>query len=120
MVEAECLGEDPALWSSRFENELDYDRRVTVAKAICDECPIKAACYQNALGQDRADGIWGGVMFSDGKVGGRRLNPLLKRPSRSQEVARYRELGWSRYTIAEHLGISVEWVDRALQIEAAA
>lgn len=39
----------------------EYDDEVSLAKSICDECPIKKACLRMALELDCEYGIFGGT-----------------------------------------------------------
>jgi hypothetical protein len=55
--QAACFGHDPAWW-------LTWEP-ATAAKAvaICDGCPVKTQCLEEAMGQSRHEdaGIWGGL-----------------------------------------------------------
>jgi len=52
--EANCRTTDPEVW---------FDPTTfTLAKQICNECPIRVKCLQFALdGQDFTYGVWGGL-----------------------------------------------------------
>ena len=55
---AACAGQDPDLW-------FPGSGQVTVAAAalaVCQECPVRAACLEFALTQNMKDGIWGGTV----------------------------------------------------------
>ena len=56
---AACREVDPELWfppAGRRGSKIGKQ-----AKAICAECPAKAACLQYALDTDQREGIWGGM-----------------------------------------------------------
>lgn len=40
-----------------FSDDIDDQAE---ARALCYECPLRAACLQKALDRDEGDGIWGG------------------------------------------------------------
>jgi WhiB family redox-sensing transcriptional regulator len=56
---------------------------VALAKSLCGQCPMKAACLEGALSRKEPCGVWGGELFVEGavaiakrSVGRPRLNPL--------------------------------------------
>lgn len=58
-LQGSCVGKDPNLWfpegpSNATENSTAY------AKAICNTCPIKLQCLQDAI-ENEYYGIWGGL-----------------------------------------------------------
>lgn len=54
MAEAACKGVDPAL----FFPERGDDTKP--AKAVCQECPVRAQCLEYALDTRELYGVWGG------------------------------------------------------------
>lgn len=68
MDEAACSETDPDL----FFPELDSLWKVSVAKKICAECPVKIECLEYALRNRFEEGIWGGLSPSNRRA-------LLKR-----------------------------------------
>ncbi len=48
-----------------FSEQLDDIAR---AKAFCGECPVKEACFTDALARREPAGVWGGRYFYKGKV----------------------------------------------------
>jgi WhiB family redox-sensing transcriptional regulator len=48
-----------------FSEQLDDIAR---AKAFCNECPVKEACFEAALIRREPYGVWGGRLFFKGKV----------------------------------------------------
>ena len=77
---------DISLPCHNADPELFFDEsapRVTLAKSLCGECPMKAACLEGALSRQEPCGVWGGELFVEGQVvaakrtvGRPRLNPL--------------------------------------------
>ncbi len=57
-----CLSHDPDLWFA--EAPADLER----AKALCADCPVKAACLASALRRCEPWGVWGGEIFEHGAV----------------------------------------------------
>lgn len=41
---------------------------IAAAKRICAECPVLARCLEGALARKEPLGVWGGQLFSNGKV----------------------------------------------------
>ena len=55
MAEAKCVDADPELFfPQRGES-------TAPAKAICQACPVRAACLDYALSINERNGIWGGT-----------------------------------------------------------
>ena len=48
-----------------FSEQLDDIAR---AKALCQECPVRDACFEAALARREPYGVWGGRLFFKGKV----------------------------------------------------
>jgi WhiB family transcriptional regulator, redox-sensing transcriptional regulator len=57
-----CRVEDPELWFA------ESPERLEVAKALCGECPLRAACLAGALDRAEPWGVWGGEIFERGVV----------------------------------------------------
>jgi len=51
-----CANEDPGLFVSDIEEEKSY----RLAKAICQNCPIKVPCFDYAM-EVSPYGVWGGT-----------------------------------------------------------
>jgi WhiB family redox-sensing transcriptional regulator len=62
MPTALACSADPDL----FFAELPGD--VTRAKALCGDCPVRAACLADALDRGEPWGVWGGELFLKGVV----------------------------------------------------
>ncbi|MBD0293042.1 MAG: WhiB family transcriptional regulator [Jiangellaceae bacterium] len=54
--------EDPELWFA--ESPAD----VELAKALCQECPVRAPCLAGALTRQEPWGVWGGELFIGGLI----------------------------------------------------
>ncbi|MBO0874984.1 MAG: WhiB family transcriptional regulator [Pseudonocardia sp.] len=61
-VRTPCAEADPDLWFAERPSEL------SVAKALCAHCPIKAACLAGALDRGEPWGVWGGEIVQQGVV----------------------------------------------------
>ncbi len=48
-----------------YSEQLDDIAR---AKAICGQCPVRQACFDEALVRREPYGVWGGQLFFKGKV----------------------------------------------------
>ncbi len=66
----------------------DDPRDVRAAKALCQDCPMRAACLAGALERGEPFGVWGGELFERGRViaekrprGRPRRRPLLADPA---------------------------------------
>lgn len=63
--EARCNDGTGALTALFFSEQLDDIAR---AKALCVACPVKEACFEGALARREPYGVWGGRLFSKGRV----------------------------------------------------
>lgn len=65
--QALCAQADPDLWfeqsSSRYEthNGREAEERRSMAKAICERCPVRPECLEHAMADSTLQGIWGGL-----------------------------------------------------------
>jgi WhiB family redox-sensing transcriptional regulator len=57
-----CRSGDADLWFAESPAELER------AKALCGECPVRAACLAGALEREEPWGVWGGEIFERGVV----------------------------------------------------
>lgn len=57
-----CRANNPELWFA--ESPAD----VEAAKALCQECPVRALCLDGALERREPWGVWGGQLFLQGAV----------------------------------------------------
>ncbi len=57
-----CRVEDPELWFAESPVQLE------LAKSLCAECPMRAACLAGALERAEPWGVWGGEIFERGAV----------------------------------------------------
>ena len=57
-----CHVGDPDLWFA--DNPVDLER----AKALCADCPIRAACLSAALQREEPWGVWGGEILDRGNI----------------------------------------------------
>lgn len=51
---AACKGLDPMIFFPATDEEAEP------AKAVCDQCPVREACLEQALGLREKEGVWGG------------------------------------------------------------
>lgn len=61
MEHGDCATTDPELFFPG-KGEPGY-----LAKMICAQCPVRAACADYAIAQPSLEGIWGGLSFRDRK-----------------------------------------------------
>lgn len=57
-----CSQVDPEMW---FPEKGGSTRE---AKAVCAECPVRAACLQYAIDRDERDGVWGGLSYKQRRL----------------------------------------------------
>lgn len=57
-----CRTGDPELWFA------EQNAQVELAKALCRDCPLRAACLTGALERAEPWGVWGGEVFVAGQV----------------------------------------------------
>ena len=57
---ASCRNGDPEVFFPVGDSDAALDV-VEQAKAVCEACPVRAACLQFALETKQVDGIWGGT-----------------------------------------------------------
>lgn len=69
--DAECQSSDPFLFLARERNVDGEGQRIAVAKSVCRRCPVTAECFNFAVSLGSASGVFGGEVFSDGRVGNR-------------------------------------------------
>ncbi len=77
-LQAACRGADPLIFfPSRGENSL-----LLRAKAICQTCPVRQDCLEQALRDGEKHGVFGGTSERER----RRLRSLQLRQARQQEM----------------------------------
>lgn len=57
-----CRNNDPELFFAETPHEVE------VAKALCQECPVREQCLAGALERAEPWGVWGGELFFQGNV----------------------------------------------------
>lgn len=73
-----CRNEDPEIWFPVGTGPMAVETE-WLAQALCDGCPIKAACLQYALETGQRYGIWGGInMETQGTTLARRSTFTLR------------------------------------------
>jgi WhiB family redox-sensing transcriptional regulator len=53
--QAACRGLEPTIFFPATDEEAE------VAKAVCDQCGVRQACLEHALGSREREGVWGGA-----------------------------------------------------------
>lgn len=61
-----CQSNDPELFFSEVPAEVEQ------AKSLCLECPLRAACLTGARERREPWGVWGGELFENGAIVGRK------------------------------------------------
>jgi WhiB family transcriptional regulator, redox-sensing transcriptional regulator len=59
---APCRVFDAELWFAQVPSDVE------LAKLLCQDCPVKAACLAGALQRREPWGVWGGELFEAGVV----------------------------------------------------
>lgn len=69
-VSAACRGPQAAVFfpPPHFERKDEKRERERRAKEICEQCSVRPACLQYALGIREHHGIWGGLNEQERKV----------------------------------------------------
>ncbi len=57
-----CQVFDAELWFAESPSDVE------LAKLLCQDCPVKAACLSGALARREPWGVWGGELFQAGAV----------------------------------------------------
>jgi WhiB family transcriptional regulator, redox-sensing transcriptional regulator len=57
-----CREHDAELWFAEMTAEVE------LAKALCQECPIRQGCLEGAIARQEPWGVWGGEVFIGGVV----------------------------------------------------
>ena len=57
-----CRENDAEIWFAERPEDVEF------AKALCQECPFRAACLDGALERREPWGVWGGQLMLNGKV----------------------------------------------------
>jgi WhiB family redox-sensing transcriptional regulator len=107
-----CVGhDDPDLWYGTTVET------ITAAKQICDGCPVKILCRNDAVRNGETDGMWGGMLdAAQGRVMRRHRQGLPPDHGRfmtraeteavTDRVMELREQGLGFKAIGERLGMS--------------
>ena len=57
-----CRRDDPELWFAETPTDVE------LAKALCQDCPVRLECLAAALERREPWGVWGGELFLQGVV----------------------------------------------------
>ncbi len=57
-----CRTQDPELFFAETPTDVE------LAKSLCGDCPVRAACLAGALQRREPWGVWGGELFLQGVV----------------------------------------------------
>lgn len=58
---AACLDSSSDLFFMEIENAATNKQRIKEAKEICEVCPVRNACLQQAIDNGEGFGVWGGM-----------------------------------------------------------
>lgn len=61
-AELPCRSNDAELWFAEAPADVE------LAKLLCGDCPVRAACLAGALERREPWGVWGGQLFLQGVV----------------------------------------------------
>lgn len=61
-AEVPCRANDAELWFAESPGDVEF------AKALCRDCPVRAACLEGARQRREPWGVWGGELFIAGTV----------------------------------------------------
>jgi WhiB family redox-sensing transcriptional regulator len=61
-AELPCRNQDPELYFAESPSDVE------LAKALCQDCPVRAECLASALERREPWGVWGGELFFSGAV----------------------------------------------------
>ena len=61
-AELPCRMENPELYFAESPSDVE------LAKALCQDCPVRAECLASALERREPWGVWGGELFLSGVV----------------------------------------------------
>ena len=61
-AELPCRNQDPELYFAESPSDVE------LAKALCQDCPVRAECLASALERREPWGVWGGELFLSGAV----------------------------------------------------
>jgi WhiB family redox-sensing transcriptional regulator len=61
-AELPCRGSNPELYFAESPSDVE------LAKALCQDCPVRALCLAGALERREPWGVWGGELFLAGVV----------------------------------------------------
>ena len=61
-AELPCRNQDPELYFAESPSDVE------LAKALCQDCPVRAECLASALERREPWGVWGGELFLSGVV----------------------------------------------------
>lgn len=99
-----CVGADPALFFPGTEQDAQR------ACEICERCPVRAACLEQALARQERYGIWGGTTPDERRRMHRRLKlPTAAKQRRDEKREAARRMyaqGRARTDIARFLHVS--------------
>ena len=61
-AELPCRNQDPELYFAESPSDVE------LAKALCQDCPVRAECLASALERREPCGVWGGELVLSGAV----------------------------------------------------
>ena len=114
---AACKTADASLLKKFYSNR---KKDIAQAKALCQQCPVKTACYLNALRNSEPAGIWGGVQFDISQAIIEPATPIISPttyvpvsvPERIIELRKESNVGETRSLLPEVVSAYIEKQNR--------
>lgn len=103
----------------------EHGEPVSKAKAVCQACPVRIECLEDALDRHERFGVWGGLTekerrpIREARAAARRAERAARRAERVAKVKRLHAAGLTRTQICQRIRASYSTVGDYLREEAA-